>query len=487
MITPPASRATSPAATPPRFKPWSHKPSPPGVPVIDLDSGNPKEENQEWDEALREGLRRSLEHTKGASSPPGTPGAQSSCWREGASPTKKARVIPSDGQGGDEYGTPEGAAEPPGEGGMELDETARFSPAYGPEPPKAPGGAGEEETLPGEVPPIPENKTAGDQHLIQLLNSNMEALFAKSNSLMIDSMKNLQINVDQKLESAKAELRQDLRMSEQEQKTTLNSMQRKIDDNASELKVLAGRLSDLEKGAKGGTTTAAPRAAQDTPPRGDDPWRTRDPWTRSPAAPSPPPSTSPFTPSRKELSDTGFVPSAVFIKGWGQYGSHRGLPMGEAQALGLQLKAKLTPDLQDKIASIQAPYLMNHRIMLKIKEPGEDCWKVRNALADILKATPVRAMGKEVYAIVEPGPVAKKRTQLTARARAALCKQIEDEKDIQVDYRAGHIYWSADLILVGKILKRDETLIWKWLKDSLGAYVINLDWEKLESDMQEEE
>ena len=315
--------------------------------------------------------------------------------------------------------------------------------------------------------PTPTTASANDQ-LLQI-NTNMETLFAKSNQLMIDSMKNLQVNMDAKLENTKEEMKNDLKKSEEVQRGHMNDMQKKTEGNMQkEIENLAGRLENLEKNSELSKRSPRPRMPASPPhSQGEDPWHAReglkdyrpkhkDPWARSSPSPT---ASSPFTPKKKNpLSDADFVPNAIFVKGWGQYGSHRGLPMGEAQALGLQLKNKLSPTLQGMIASIQAPYLMNHRIMIKMKNPGEDCWTVRNALADELKARPIKAMGKDIYVIVEPGPNAKKRTQVTARARAALMKQVEDEKDAQVDYRAGHIYWSSDLILIGKIMKKDDEM-----------------------------
>ena len=292
-------------------------------------------------------------------------------------------------------------------------------------------------------------------------------------------------------------MKNNLKKSEEEQRCHMNDMQKKIEGNMQkEIKNLAGRLGNFEKNSGLGRKPPRPRMPASPPsPQGEDPWHAReglkdyrpkqkDPWAKSSPSPN---ATSPFTPKKNLLSDADFVPNAVFVKGWGQYGSHRGLPMGEAQALGLPLKSKVPQQLQEKIASIQAPYFMNHRIMIKMKNPGEDCWTVRNALSDELKARTIKAMGKDIYVIVEPGPNAKKRIQVTARARAALLRQIEDEKDVQVEYRAGHIYWSSDLILIGKITKKDDEMAWKWTKTSLKDYIVNLDWEQLEKDMKEEE
>ena len=51
-----------------------------------------------------------------------------------------------------------------------------------------------------------------------------------------------------------------------------------------------------------------------------------------------------------------------------------------------------------------------------------------------------------------PDPM--RRRGFRSKAQAALLTQVEDERDVQVDYRAGHIYWSSDLTLIGKIMKR---------------------------------
>ena len=97
--------------------------------IIDVDSVDPLDEDikMDPDAELLEGLRRSVMHTKGSSPPPSPTGAKSSNWREGGSPSKKARA--QDAQGGDEYGTPEGSLNPQDEG-QGGDETARYSPAF---------------------------------------------------------------------------------------------------------------------------------------------------------------------------------------------------------------------------------------------------------------------------------------------------------------------------------------------------------------------
>ena len=399
---------------------------------INSDEVKKDEENtkEEMDEALREGLRRSMRHTKGSRSPEPDGGAQSSDWQGNSkafptSPTKKARVRfeEEDGQGGEGFGTPAGSATPeaPAASPDKIEETARHFPAFAAEAPRAPEGeegevadegmgVNQEEEVLGiagqaaaaEVPKVPAPATApsNDQFLMQI-NANMETL-----QLMIGSMKNLQVNTDAKLENTKEEIKSNLKKSEEKQQNHMNDMQKKIEDNVQkDIKNPAGRLEDLEKN----TDRKSPRSRMPaTPPhshQGEDPRhareglkdfkpRQRDPWARPSPSPTAP---SLFTPKKNPLSDAGFAPNAIFLKGWGQYGSRRGLPMGEAQAVGLQLKGKLLQRLQEKIASIQAPYFMNHRIRVKMKSSGEDCWAVGNALADELKARPMKAMGKNIY------------------------------------------------------------------------------------------
>ena len=193
--------------------------------LIEINSDEVKKDEdtkEEMDAALREGLRRSMRHTRGSQSPEPEGEAKSSSWRGDSrshptSPTKKARVrLEEDGQGGDGFGTPTGSI------ADEIEETARYSPAYAAETPRAPDG---EEELPDEdmgadqgkkIPevagqpaatgtpgtPTPTTAPTNDQFLMQI-NTSMETLFAKSNQLMIDSTKNLQVNMDAKWRARK--------------------------------------------------------------------------------------------------------------------------------------------------------------------------------------------------------------------------------------------------------------------------------------------
>ena len=196
--------------------------------------------------------------------------------------------------------------------------------------------------------------------------------------------------------------------------------------------------------------------------------------------------TNPYNPPLQQVEpvrDT-FVPTQVILKGWSTFGSHTGLSQGEAKAVGITIKGRLAPNLQDLITGVFAPFQMNRQTILKITGGKERVWEVKNAIADSLARNPLTVLGNKVYAIVEKPQWKKKQTATVAKATAALQHLVGQEQAALIvpDFRANIVSYNRtvmgpqtaannqgtpiEMIPVGKLCADGS---WRWLQGPLST------------------
>jgi hypothetical protein len=259
------------------------------------------------------------------------------------------------------------------------------------------------------------------------------------------SVKQLATDVDKKLDIHKLEFKGML-------KDTNNTVEK-----------LAMRLASLEAGKK--------TMKGDSDAMNDDLIETqRDPWARSKwgssalvgAPASTPP---PAAPVRSASSASEFHPEFVHLKGWSFYGEKgTGLSQANALALGARVKSRLPEDIQSLIINTRAPMLVNYQVSFRVAR-GEGCWRLQEAVRQVLLEFPEIIGGRQAYSVVDQSPTARRKNATIAKARAALLKAAPKPDNVKADFRAAVIYWAPNpnsdegLLALGKMTKNGS---WAW-------------------------
>lgn len=167
------------------------------------------------------------------------------------------------------------------------------------------------------------------------------------------------------------------------------------------------------------STTCSPSAAPSTSPPAADPVEQADPWQRYD-----------FKKTAQNLGnlrkpDSGdsststtttppFVPRFIHLQGWAKYGDENtNISQDEARNLAALIKERLIEKERTLITDVLASRLLNSRVSFRIKDGGENCWLIRKALDESLKAEPILVMGFKGYPMVESPPAIKAKNRLS--------------------------------------------------------------------------
>ena len=464
--------------------------------------------NKDEEAQLQEALQRSLSHVRGAEPPPeGDPTASSSFIPskkaktapeeddpiEDSSPRTRTEDDPYDGgrtpnaepgagpegqEGEDGQGPPCDGADVEVGGGEPLSPMEDVPPPAGAEDGQddpnmegsstVPAGQEEDPALPGNLtptqpfdgsrwttppPPLAEPSPQRDaQHDDRLLHE-MDNRFNRLESLFEKVVNQIGTNQNECFK----------KMEDIEKRCVSREkvMEKKIDDQGKnlhdQLKTINARIEKLEKEEK-------PKAAV-PPPRSASMPSEPDPWSRYNEARAAPP---PAAPARTTFPAARFTPSCVHLKGWSRFKENNGLGRDESKAFAQRILNYLQDADRQMVTDIRAPYIINRKIVLEIKDGGSNCYALQKKIAEVLRGNDITINQRSVYCIVEPSPEANAKTIVVAKASSCLEELIGDEKakHVKVDMRAGTIYFAptlnrdVGLVTIGNYLVK--TAGWKW-------------------------
>jgi hypothetical protein len=223
---------------------------------------------------------------------------------------------------------------------------------------------------------------------------------------------------------------------------------------------MSARIEKLEKDEKPAVANPPPPSrSSSSRPSEPDPWSK---YNESRAA-------TPVVAAPVALPAAGrFVPRCVHLKGWSRFKENNGLGRDEAKAFAQRVLNYLPEPDQQMVTDIRAPYLINRKIVLEVKDGGSNCYAIQKKIADALRSNDITINQRAVYCIVEPSPEANAKTIVVAKASSCLEELLGDEKakHVKVDMRAGTIYFApvpnrdAGLVTIGSYLVKSAG--WKW-------------------------
>ena len=182
------------------------------------------------------------------------------------------------------------------------------------------------------------------------------------------------------------------------------------------------------------------------------------------------------------------VPRSIQLQGWAKYGDEKtNVSQDEARNLAALIKEQFPAQERALVTDVLASRHLNSRASFRIKDQGENCWKIRKVLDESLKAEPILVRGIKVYPMFESPPAIKAKNRLLATAAATFMNAVNIEKhpNIIKDYRASTLYWTDNdavdksYMTIGSV-KRDGTS-WKWAAEALNRVCPELDTQMLES------
>ena len=198
----------------------------------------------------------------------------------------------------------------------------------------------------------------------------------------------------------------------------------------------------------------------------------------------PRPATSP-RPSSSASSATGeWTPSSLVVKGWCRFGEAKGINANEARALGAKVVALLPGVMQQFITSVEAPFIINRQVMLKVKaqvqqEQKQQCWSLLRNIRQKLVDNPIIVKGRPVYCIVEQSPAMRSRNKITGKASSSLEKLVNSDA-IKIDWRAATIYYApSEDVATYEMLGYIKNQGWEWHAAHLSKAFPELDYEDL--------
>ena len=116
--------------------------------------------------------------------------------------------------------------------------------------------------------------------------------------------------------------------------------------------------------------------------------------------------------------------------------------------MGHRIRGLLPEGFNRAIMDVDAGFVCNRQIIFKIKALAPLsakglCWQIRSHLTVALRAAPVCALGREVYAVVEPSLSRRGRNKCIGIASRVLPYRLPDPERVIVDFRVGAVYFKG--------------------------------------------
>ena len=169
----------------------------------------------------------------------------------------------------------------------------------------------------------------------------------------------------------------------------------------------------------------------------------------------------------------------VYVRGWSSYDEPGAISQSQCATLLAHLERHSKPEVWAKITQKLHSYEENRQILLKISGGVQECWRVRNHLAEVSSKLGLKVKSKDLTFAVERTEEEKRVNAITNQMTQLLKSMLNEE-----DARRVRPHWASQSVQlwgcpVGKLVNNGEEK-WVWFKKQLKRLCAAVDLDMLE-------